>query len=181
MLGGLRGSGKHALAKELSLRHSFFHFNVDQHKFPRYIRNRSGALVEGKEPVRSDEDWTRLFMRVTDDFPLVSKMYEHIVLNAPFHRAGPREYFFAKARQFFSPAIFVWVESDDESIRLRVKAAHPNKDAAERKLKNIVRRRKEHEQELEAFIEEPFMFINTYPTNESAARLLSAVRGSLLT
>jgi len=126
VLGGLLGSGRQLLAREIAQAHSVKLYEIKQHLHHRGYRTPEGQYSQYAVRPQNDDQRMRVYEKALKDFPMLSKQYENVIIERAFNRAL-REYFLAQARQFFDPVVFVWVESDDEH--------------AERLMRRMVRRR----------------------------------------
>jgi predicted kinase len=122
VLGGLLGSGRRILADELALRYGLYHHDIDRKKlrWPPRVR---GDRVRILQP-RSDEERLGVYKSALTEFSMLSKMYPDVIVDEGFHRELPREYFLSHAKDYYDPVIFIWIDSDDRSVRERLGRRH---------------------------------------------------------
>lgn len=118
VLGGLLGSGAKTLAGQLAMKSGLHHYDIDQKKLREPVLDPHGDF-RILQP-RTDKDRVKVYESVFKEFPLLSKMYTDVVVDDVFHRDVPREYFLSEARKYFDPVVFVWVESDEDSVKIRL-------------------------------------------------------------
>jgi predicted kinase len=144
VFGGFPGSGRRKLAKEAAKRLGYHYYDIDQKKLLRRIHTKEGVREWMAHP-NSDDQRLLLNSKVVADFRMLSKMYVNVVLDDIFHRALPREEFFAKAQKYFGTLLFVWIELNDESAKERLcRRGPPYSERA-------VRRRELAQKEFQAF------------------------------
>ena len=118
VLGGLLGNGARTLADQLAARFGLYHYDIARKKIrhPTFDRRGDFRILQP----RTDKDRVKVYENVCKDFPLLSKMYPDVVVDDTFHRDIPREYFLSEARKYYTPVVFVWIESDEASVRVRL-------------------------------------------------------------
>lgn len=121
VLGGLLGSGRRALARELSRYYGLYWYEIRQHQLRLPAVNRDKLFTSQLVIPREDAERQRVLTRATDELPLLSKMHPNVVTELAFHREQPRSFFLSEAAKHFSPVVFVWVESDEESALERIR------------------------------------------------------------
>lgn len=119
VLGGLLGSGAKTLANELATKYRLHRYDIDGRKLRLFSMDNKGNF-KVRQP-NTDEETLKVYKNVFKDFPLLSKMYPDVVVDDTFHREAPREYFLSEARKYYNPVVFVWIDSDDASVRVRLK------------------------------------------------------------
>jgi hypothetical protein len=174
VLGGISGTGRKALAREVAERLGAHYYDIDAHRMTLYERH-EGAIRERKQPVRTEELRLGMLKRVLDDFKLVSKMYPDTVVENNFHHAKPRGYFLAGAAEYFEPVVFVWVDVPDQEASGRFERMY-ERDAT--KVERAMRRRQRMKDRLEPFPPRTIVFVNDLPAAPAAERLCGLLRHS---
>ena len=114
-LGGLFGSGRRTLAHKIAHIYGYHYHDVNAHKPRRYISPDDFTREFTIQP-RTDEMRLSIYRSAIAKLPLISKMYENVILEDSFHRAEPREYFLATVKDYFDKVVFVWVTCDENKI-----------------------------------------------------------------
>lgn len=118
VLGGLLGSGTRTLANELAMKYGLYRYEIDSKKLRKPVLGPHGNFTI-LQP-NTDEERLRIYKNIFKDFPLLSKMYPDVIVDDVFHRKSPREYFLSEARKYYESVVFVWIDSDDESVKIRL-------------------------------------------------------------
>lgn len=167
VLGGFLGSGRFVLADLLAEQSGFHHYPLLEKKKNLHFGKNHQLHERIMEP-STDPARMQLYREVSKDFPLISKMYKNVVIDDAFHREKPRSFFLEEARAYFNPVVFVWVESPDETVELRLQTGKhtglvPDTAIALRKRKQMIK-------EFEPFPGSLVFFHRT--SNKSAAETL---------
>lgn len=143
VLGGFLGSGRAILARLLAEQARFHYYPLlDKKKYLHF--DKKHQLHERIMEPSTDPARMQMYRETLKDFPLISKMYNDVVIDDAFHREKPREFFLEEARAYFNPVVFVWIESPDETVEPRLQEAErvgfvPNVPAALRKRKQMIK------------------------------------------
>ncbi len=118
VLGGLLGSGAKTLANELAKQRGFYRYDIDRKKLrrPKFDQRGNFKILQPE----TDAQKLRIYESVFEEFSLLSKMYPDVVTDDAFHREAPREFFLSEARKYYDPVVFVWIESDEDSVKIRL-------------------------------------------------------------
>ena len=112
-IGGFWGSGSRELEKKL-IRKGFHSIDISNYHEKRGFIDKDGLFRERAVPPKSDDDRMRLFRRLIEDFPRLSKMYPNIVIRATLHRSAPRRYLVSGARPYFDRVHLAWLSCSQE-------------------------------------------------------------------
>jgi predicted kinase len=169
VLGGLKGSGRRALAKELAAQRGFHWYDTKQHRVRGHFFTKDGTAAEYLTGVFGDEAHLFLLQKVAGDLPLLSKTYNDVVLDYPLNRRSSRDFFLKEAQRSFSPVVFVWIQTSDADARLRLH--HGSGADADRRLKYELSRRERAIEEYEPVETAVPEFINEGEPAMSAVKL----------
>ena len=122
VLGGFIGNGRGFLGPLLAKEMGFYYYPLLEKKKQLYLDNKHRLHERIMEP-STDPARAQLYREVLKDFRLLSKMYPDVIVEDTFHREKPREFFLQEARRYFSPVVFVWIESPDETAVARLQRA----------------------------------------------------------
>ncbi len=174
LLGGYIGSGRKALAQKLAALYNVHNYDMKQHKFRSHEFNKKREVVETIHHIHRDEERLRIYRQCAQDLPLLSKMYQHVVVERTFHRKKPREFLLAEAKKSFDIVIFVWVDADETLVRGRLEAMQQARliESVEKALAE----REEAKKEFEPFDVPPLMFTYTGEPEESARKLWALIQ-----
>lgn len=122
VFGGLAGSGKRYVAREFARQCGFHLISIDEKKM-RLILRSNREYGANEVPIGSVSEQMSIYKKVTEEFPQLSASHSRVALCAAFHRATSREYILEEALKYFLDVRFIWIDSNDESMRLRMMAA----------------------------------------------------------
>jgi len=122
VFGGFIGTGKRHFAQRVATHLGGHYFDVHLRKprFPAFTRE---GDVQVRQP-RTDEMWVDLYKDVLEEFRTLSIQHSHIIIEDDFHRKIPREFFLDGARGIFDQVVFIWFQSSDMSIEMRLMKLH---------------------------------------------------------
>src|SRR4051812_19020624 len=100
ILGGFLGSGRDTLARAVAAKNGFHYYDVDQKKFHTGEYDKKGIFHEKLLRPFGEQARLDLCERVAEDLPMLSKLYDTVILDGPFHEAKVREYFFSTAKTY---------------------------------------------------------------------------------
>jgi hypothetical protein len=115
MLGGLPGSGRKHLARQIAAESDFFYYDMNIRKQKRFKWSKDGVSEQVIHP-SSDSARLSLYEKVLKDLPLIAKMYRNVVIDDSFHRMIPRGFFITEASRYFDRCVFIWIECEDSDI-----------------------------------------------------------------
>lgn len=113
-LGGILGSGARVLANELALKYGLHHYDMDRMKIRSFPINKKGDLTVWQP--RSAQERMHVYRTALDEFPRLAKMYPDAIVDEAFLREVTREYFLSRAKAFYDPVIFIWIEADQARV-----------------------------------------------------------------
>lgn len=120
-LGGFLGSGRRILARKVANKYGLHLYDAESKKAHLHVFDKNGRVKEVLQRPTTDELRRFLFSRIIEDFPKLAKMYPDMIIHDAFHRAKPRTYFFAEAKKYFDPVVFIWIDSDEAHVEARVR------------------------------------------------------------
>ncbi len=122
VLGGFLGSGRSLLARMLATETGFHYHSFHEKKMRHLVRDeRNMEKVRTIQP-NTDELRMRICEEMLNDFPMLSKMHDNVIVEDVLHRKIPREFFLKEAKRYFDPVVFVWIETPDDTTEARLKA-----------------------------------------------------------
>jgi hypothetical protein len=160
-IGGLPGSERRAFAQALATHLGFHYYDINGKKRRYPVFTKEGMVVRSSHP-KTDEERIMLYEKVLKDFQMLSKLYPDTVVDDVFHRAGPREQFFSRARVFFPDVRVIWIDSDDTGTETRIRTRHGARS------RWLLRARAEIQKQFQPFI--PAIPVFSNPTLTDATR-----------
>lgn len=174
VLGGFIGNGRTALARKLARSFGLYFYDTGQHKLRGHYFDRRGQFVERTLIAHTEDEDMRVCRHAAGDLPLLSKLHSNVVMEYPFHRERPREYFLREAARYFKLVVFIWIDADDVYAQKRLE-----KMRRQGKFFDVAAAQAERDKMKTEF--EPFgsrypVYLNTGRIAESAPRLWGIVQ-----
>lgn len=156
LLGGFLGSGRSMLARNVARRLNFHYYNIDQKKLHMLKFNARGEVGRRTVQPSTDAERQRVYARVIEELPLLTKMHPNIIVDDSFHRAAPREFFFSNVKTRFKDMLFVWIDSDDQWVEERFASMLEQKMI--QSIEGAQRRRARAQKRFQQFEHQPLTF-----------------------
>jgi hypothetical protein len=116
-LGGFPGSNKRALVEKLSQKHDLYYHDLDRFMAQKQFFDMQMQFNKQAFYPRFDAERLLVYKKAAADLPMMSKLYENVIVSDSLHRKTPREYFFKEAKKYFDRIAIVWIEVSDEQAR----------------------------------------------------------------
>ncbi len=164
LLGGLQGSGKRQLARAFSDATGFFWHDTARNGSVVPSRfERSSTVIHTDPVIITDALRVQRLEKIVRDFPLLSKMYDGVIVEHLLHRRLPREHLITAARRHFSNVVTIWLDSDEGAIQERIAESVGSNSGP--LFERALRQREHTVQEFEPF-DEPIDVIRYQPEIE---------------
>lgn len=154
-LGGFLGSGRSILAHRLADRSDVHYLDLEQKKFSTITFENNQMQMRVVEP-NTDALRMQCYGRAAGEFPMLAKLYPHVVVHDAFHRAKSREYFFSEAKKSFPHVFFIWIDAPDISVTNRL--IYMKEKGIIKSIPAAQARRKKTIQDFEPFTTPPLTF-----------------------
>jgi hypothetical protein len=126
-LGGLPGSGRKALANKLSAQYNVYHYELERFMPGTYVLNPHQELITKTRYPTSDVLMLRVYEKAAAEFPMLSKLHEHVVIDGTFHREKIRQYIFREAQKYFGSIAIIWIDRNSTPLSQKRLGKHSQK------------------------------------------------------